>query len=215
MKTLDIDKLDFKKDDGLIPVIVQDAMTGAVLMLGYMNCEALLATLERKRVVFFSRSKQRLWEKGETSGHVFDLVEIRADCDRDTLLVTVQPRGPACHEGTVTCFGDERTTAAERVAFLAALEGIIEQRLAQKPEGSYTARLFAEGPKRMAQKVGEEGVELALAGVIESDEKVTREAADLLFHMLVLLKSRDIPLERVIAELERRDAPRPKVVSVE
>jgi len=202
----DIDRLDFSKGDGLIPAIVQDAVTGAVLMLGYMNREALRATFERQRVVFFSRSKQRLWEKGETSGYSLDLVEVRVDCDSDTLLITARPKGPACHLGSVTCFGNERATLAERGSFLAVLEGIIEQRIAASPEGSYTARLFAQGTKRVAQKVGEEGVELALAGAAEDDAKVIGEAADLLFHVLVLLKSRGLKLQHVVEELERRDA---------
>jgi len=206
LTSTDVDQIDFSKGDGLVPAIVQDATSGAVLMLGYMNREALKETFARKRVVFFSRSKQRLWEKGETSGHTLDLEAVRADCDADTLLVTARPRGPACHLGLETCFGDEPVTQAERLAFLGELEKIIEQRLAQQPEGSYTARLFAQGPKRVAQKVGEEGVELALAGVTESDDKVIGEAADLLFHVLVLLRSRGLPLERVVRELERRDA---------
>jgi len=206
LTSTDVDQIDFSKGDGLVPAIVQDATSGAVLMLGYMNREALKETFARKRVVFFSRSKQRPWEKGETSGHTLDLEAVRADCDADTLLVTARPRGPACHLGLETCFGDEPVTQAERLAFLGELEKIIEQRLAQQPEGSYTARLFAQGPKRVAQKVGEEGVELALAGVTESDDKVIGEAADLLFHVLVLLRSRGLPLERVVRELERRDA---------
>jgi len=206
LTSTDVDQIDFSKGDGLVPAIVQDATSGAVLMLGYMNREALKETFARKRVVFFSRSKQRLWEKGETSGHTLDLEAVRADCDADTLLVTARPRGPACHLGLETCFGDEPVTQAERLAFLGELEKIIEQRLARQPEGSYTARLFAQGPKRVAQKVGEEGVELALAGVAESDDKVIGEAADLLFHVLVLLRSRGLPLERVVRELERRDA---------
>jgi len=202
----DVERLDFAKGDGLLPAIVQHAVTGAVLMLGYMNREALRETLMRRRVVFFSRSKQRLWEKGETSGHSLELGQIRADCDRDTLLVTAWPRGPACHLGTATCFGDEALTAAGRLAFLAALEGIIAQRIAARPEGSYTARLVAEGPKRLAQKVGEEGLEVALAAAAETDDKVIAEVADLLFHLLVLLKSRELPLERVVAELQSRHA---------
>jgi len=147
-----------------------------------------------------------LWEKGETSGHRLELAQIRADCDRDTLLVTAWPHGPACHLGTATCFGDEALTAAERLAFLAALEAIIAQRIAERPEGSYTARLFAEGPKRLAQKVGEEGLEVALAAAAETDDKLIAESADLLFHLLVLLKSRGLPLERVVAELQSRHA---------
>jgi phosphoribosyl-ATP pyrophosphohydrolase/phosphoribosyl-AMP cyclohydrolase len=205
---LDLSKLDFAKGDGLLPAIVQHAETGAALMLGYMNREALRETIERKRVVFFSRSKQRLWEKGETSGHTLDVVSISVDCDHDTLLVTALPRGPVCHTGTKTCFGDEPQTAAERLAFIGELESVIEKRIAERPEGSYTARLFAQGPKRIAQKVGEEGLEVALAAVAEGDDKVISESADLLFHLLVLLKSRGVKLERVVKELETRHATR-------
>jgi phosphoribosyl-ATP pyrophosphohydrolase/phosphoribosyl-AMP cyclohydrolase len=205
---LDLSKLDFAKGDGLLPAIVQHADTGAALMLGYMNREALRETIERKRVVFFSRSKQRLWEKGETSGHTLDVVSISVDCDHDTLLVTALPRGPVCHTGTKTCFGDEPQTAAERLAFIGELESVIEKRIAERPEGSYTARLFAQGPKRIAQKVGEEGLEVALAAVAEGDDKVISESADLLFHLLVLLKSRGVKLERVVKELETRHATR-------
>ncbi len=204
----DIPRLDFAKGGGLMPAIVQHAGTGAVLMLGFMNLEALRATLDRGRVVFFSRSKQRLWEKGETSGHALVLEDVRNDCDRDTLLITAWPRGPACHTGTRTCFGDDPMSAAERLSFLGTLERIIEQRIAERPEGSYTARLFAEGPKRIAQKVGEEGLEVALAAVAETDEKLVGEAADLLFHLLMLLRSRDLPLARIVAELENRHAGR-------
>ncbi|MGH8227914.1 MAG: bifunctional phosphoribosyl-AMP cyclohydrolase/phosphoribosyl-ATP diphosphatase HisIE [Steroidobacteraceae bacterium] len=204
----DISRLDFAKGSGLIPAIIQHAGTGAVLMLGYMSPEALSATLERGRVVFFSRSKQRLWEKGETSGHYLELDRIRSDCDADTLLVTAWPRGPACHTGMRTCFGDEPVAASERIAFLATLERIIAQRSAERPEGSYTARLLAEGPKRIAQKVGEEGVEVALAAVADGDEALTGEAADLLYHLLVLLASRRLTLEGIVAELSRRHAQR-------
>lgn len=202
----DVPTLDFAKGQGLLPAIVQHAESGAVLMLGYMNREALRATFERRRVVFFSRSKSRLWEKGETSGHVLELVDIRTDCDRDTLLVTATPRGPVCHTGTATCFGDEKITRAERLAFLGTLEDVIEHRIADRPEGSYTARLYAQGAKRIAQKVGEEGLEVALAAVAEPDDKVIAESADLLFHLLVLLKSRGVSLERIARELEARHA---------
>lgn len=204
----DIERLDFSKGAGLVPAVVQDAATGAVLMLGYMSPAALRATLERRRVVFFSRSKQRLWEKGETSGHFLELVDIAADCDRDTLLVLARPRGPACHLGTCTCFGDARRSRAERLAFLAQLEAIIESRIATSPDGSYTARLFAAGPRRIAQKVGEEGLEVALAALAEDEQAVVGEAADLLFHLLVLLRARGLKLERVVAELEQRHAGR-------
>lgn len=204
LQASDIGQLDFSKGDGLIPAIVQDPTSGAVLMLAYMNRQALEQTFERRRVVFFSRSKQRLWEKGETSGHTLDFVEARADCDADTLLVTARPRGPACHLGLNTCFGEDPVAGAVPLAFLASLESIIEQRIAERPEGSYTARLYAQGPKRLAQKVGEEGVELALAGAGEPQDKVLSEAADLVFHLLVLLKSRGLRLEQVVSELESR-----------
>ena len=204
LQPADIERLDFSKGGGLIPAIVQDASSGAVLMLAYMNREALSETFSRGRVVFFSRSKQRLWEKGETSGHTLELVEVRADCDADTLLVTARPRGPACHLGLATCFGDAPVTDAVALAFLATLEDVIGQRIAEKPEGSYTAKLHAQGIRRVAQKVGEEGVEFALAAVSESDEKVTEEAADLLFHLLLGLRSRSVTLHRVVEELQRR-----------
>ena len=203
-----IGSVDFGKGDGLVPAIVQDANTGAVLMLGYMNREALEQTLARGRAVFFSRSKQRLWEKGETTGHSLDVVDIALDCDADTLLVTAHPRGPACHNGTLTCFGDEPRTAASRVAFLAKLEDVIAQRATDKPEASYTARLLEKGIARVAQKVGEEGVELALAGAAQGEDKVVEEAADLLFHMLVLLRARGVSLSQVVSQLESRHPPR-------
>jgi len=198
------DTIDFSKGDGLVPAIVQDADTGAVLMLAYMNREALEQTLARKRAVFYSRSKQRLWEKGETTGHTLDVVDVAADCDNDTLLVTARARGPACHNGTLTCFGNESRTAATDISFLARLEQVIEQRAAQKPEDSYTARLLGKGINKVAQKVGEEGVETALAGAGEPEQKVVEESADLLFHLLVLLRARGIPLQRVVRELAAR-----------
>lgn len=204
----DIERLDFAKAGGLLPAIVQHADTGAVLMLGFMNAEALRTTLDRGRVVFFSRTKNRLWEKGETSGHTLDVVAVKADCDADTVLVTARPRGPVCHTGTATCFGDEAATGAERLAFLGTLEKVIEQRIGDSPEGSYTARLFGKGVRRIAQKVGEEGVEVALAGATEPDDKVVSESADLLFHLLVLLRARGIGFEAVVAELESRHATR-------
>ena len=203
-----IEKVDFAKSDGLVPAIVQDADTGAVLMMAYMNREALEQTLARKRAVFFSRSKQRLWEKGETTGHTLDVVTIVADCDQDTLLVTARPRGPACHNGTLTCFGNEPRAAATPIAFLARLEAVIAQRATEKPEASYTARLLDKGVQRVAQKVGEEGVELALAGAAQGDDKVIEESADLLFHMLVLLRARGVSLVQVVRQLEARHQPR-------
>jgi phosphoribosyl-ATP pyrophosphohydrolase/phosphoribosyl-AMP cyclohydrolase len=209
LQPADIGALDFDKGSGLLPAVIQHADDGSVLMVGYMNREALQETFTRGRVVFYSRSKGRLWEKGETSGHSLDVLEIRTDCDRDTLLVSARPRGPACHLGTATCFGNEPTRTRHPLAFLSSLEGVIERRIAERPEGSYTARLFAQGPKRIAQKVGEEGLEVALAAVAEEDDKVLAEAADLLYHLLVLLKSRGLPLARVVAELESRHAGKP------
>jgi phosphoribosyl-ATP pyrophosphohydrolase/phosphoribosyl-AMP cyclohydrolase len=206
LRLADMETLDFAKGDGLLPAVVQHAVTGAVLMVGYMNRAALRETLSRRHVVFFSRSKQRLWEKGETSGHFLELDEVRTDCDRDALLVTARPLGPVCHEGTATCFGDESISTGERLAFLAALEGVIEKRIAESPQGSYTARLFAEGPRRIAQKVGEEGLEVALAAVVETDDKLVSESADLIFHLLVLLRSRGLSLKSVVAELQSRHA---------
>jgi phosphoribosyl-ATP pyrophosphohydrolase/phosphoribosyl-AMP cyclohydrolase len=197
-------ELDFAKSGGLLPAIVQHAVTGAVLMLGYMNAEALQATRARRRVVFWSRSKARLWEKGETSGHSLELVDIATDCDRDALLVTARPAGPVCHLGTLTCFGDAPRSSAAHFAFLPELEAVIEARAAAGATSSYTARLLAAGPQRMAQKVGEEGLEVALAAVCESDAKLVSESADLLYHLAVLLKARGLGLAAVVAELETR-----------
>jgi phosphoribosyl-ATP pyrophosphohydrolase/phosphoribosyl-AMP cyclohydrolase len=209
----DIATLDFDKSGGLLPAIVQHAESGAVLMLGYMNREALRETLARRRVVFYSRSRQCLWEKGETSGHTLQLAGVRTDCDRDTLLVTALPAGPACHLGTLTCFGNDAPTAAGRLGFLGTLAAVIAQRKADRPEGSYTARLFAAGPKRIAQKVGEEGLEVALAAVADTDDKLVGESADLLYHLLLLLESRGLRLEHVIAELESRHAGRARAAA--
>jgi len=203
-ETFDIGTVDFDKGEGLVPAIVQDVNTGAVLMMAYMNKEALEQTLVRKRAVFFSRSKQRLWEKGETTGHTLEVEDMALDCDNDTLLVTARPKGPACHNGTLTCFGDAPRAAATRIAFLAKLEEVIGQRATEKPEASYTARLLDKGLARVAQKVGEEGVELALAGAALGEDKVIEEAADLLFHILVLLRARGVPLSQVVRQLESR-----------
>lgn len=208
MKLADIESLDFAKSGGLLPAVVQHAGTGAVLMLGYMNREALRETLTRRRVVFFSRSKQRLWEKGETSGHWLELDDIHVDCDRDALLVLARPAGPVCHTGTATCFGDEPRCKAEELAFLTHLEGVIEQRIAAGAQGSYTASLFARGMQRMAQKVGEEGLEVALAAAAAGDREVLAESADLIFHLLLLLKSRGLSLQSVVTELRSRHADR-------
>jgi phosphoribosyl-ATP pyrophosphohydrolase/phosphoribosyl-AMP cyclohydrolase len=200
----DLESLDFAKGGGLLPAIVQDAVSGAVLMLGFMTAEALKATLERGRVVFFSRARQELWEKGATSGHYLELVDVHMDCDHDTLLVSARPHGPTCHRGTASCFGNEPLSDAARLTFLSVLARIIRERRKASPEESYTARLIAQGRKHLAQKVGEEGLEVALAAVAEDDAALIGEAADLLFHLLVLLESRDLSLEQVAVELERR-----------
>ena len=203
---IDLDGLDFAKSGGLLPAIVQHADTGAVLMLGYMSREALQATLARRRVVFFSRSREKLWEKGETSGHALELEAVAPDCDGDALLVTARPRGPVCHLGAGSCFGELPLMAAVRIGFLGTLEEVIAERGATRPEGSYTAKLLASGRKRVAQKVGEEGLEVALAAAGGSDAEVIGEVSDLLYHVLVLLKARGIRLERVVAELRGRHA---------
>jgi phosphoribosyl-ATP pyrophosphohydrolase/phosphoribosyl-AMP cyclohydrolase len=197
--------LDWDKMNGLIPAIVQDASSGAVLMLGYMNRDALAATEAAGRVTFWSRSKNRLWTKGETSGDFLEVCSISADCDRDTLLVLARPAGPACHLGTATCWGNDAPRAmAQRLEFLGRLEQIIAQRIADPPEGSYTAKLVSEGLTRIAQKVGEEAVELALAAVAQSDEAIIGEAADLLYHTTLLLKAKGLSLTQVVAQLESR-----------
>jgi phosphoribosyl-AMP cyclohydrolase / phosphoribosyl-ATP pyrophosphohydrolase len=201
---LNIDALDWSKGDGLLPAIVQDSRTEAVLMLGYMNQEALQATLSRQRVVFYSRSKQRLWEKGETSGNTLNLVSVTADCDNDTLLVRANPMGPACHRDTITCFGDGSLPESKGFGFLARLEEVIEDRIANSPEGSYTAKLFGQGVKRMAQKVGEEGVEVALAAQAGNNPELVSESADLVFHLALLLRAKGLSLADVAAELAAR-----------
>jgi phosphoribosyl-AMP cyclohydrolase / phosphoribosyl-ATP pyrophosphohydrolase len=201
----DLEALAWDKSTGLLPAIVQDADSGSVLMLAYMNSEALAATRASGRVTFWSRSKQRLWTKGETSGNFLEVRAIAADCDGDTLLILAKPLGPACHLGTPTCFGQTPPRAsAEQFEFLRKLEGVIAQRIDERPAGSYTAKLLDEGIRRIAQKVGEEGLELALAGVAQSDGEVICEAADLLFHVMLLLKAKHLSLAQVITELKAR-----------
>jgi phosphoribosyl-AMP cyclohydrolase / phosphoribosyl-ATP pyrophosphohydrolase len=195
-------KLDWDKVNGLVPAIIQDAHDGRVLMLGYMNRAALERTLESGRITFFSRSKQRLWTKGETSGHVLDLVDIDCDCDRDTLLIQARPHGPTCHLGTTTCFGDSHRPA---IGQLARLEQIIKARSRAGSESSYTRKLLDAGPERCAQKVGEEGVEVALAAATGNKDKLAEEAADLLYHLLVCLKSAGSSLDQVLEVLQARE----------
>jgi len=201
--------LDWDKGGGLLPAIVQDAGNGAVLMLGYMNRAALAATQATGRVTFWSRSKGRLWTKGETSGHLLEMTQIAADCDGDALLILAKPKGPACHLGTPTCWGETAPrSAAQPLGFLGRLEEIIGERIAARPAGSYTTQLLAEGTRRIAQKVGEEGLELALAGVVQSDQDIIGEAADLLYHTLLLLKVKGLSMSEVVVELETRHAQR-------
>lgn len=194
-------KLDWAKGGGLLPAIVQHAESGEVLMLGYMNADALAATTASGQVTFWSRSRRRLWRKGETSGHVLDVRSIHADCDGDTLLVAAMPQGPTCHTGARTCFGDG---AQPPLAFMAELDALIESRHATRPPGSYTTTLFEAGTRRIAQKVGEEGVETALAGVSQDDDALAGEAADLVYHLLVLLRARGLSLHDLVRTLERR-----------
>ncbi|MBD8871668.1 bifunctional phosphoribosyl-AMP cyclohydrolase/phosphoribosyl-ATP diphosphatase HisIE [Rhodanobacter sp. DHB23] len=201
----DLSRLDWPKGDGLLPAIVQHWLSGEVLMLGYMNAEALAETQRSGHVTFWSRSKQRLWTKGESSGHVLALKSIRVDCDADTLLVQAEPHGPTCHNGTSSCFGDDVRPA---LGFLAELDALVAQRHEQRPQGSYTTRLFEGGIRRIAQKVGEEGVESALAAVAQGDEELLGEAADLLFHLTVLLRARGLSLADVADVLARRHAVR-------
>jgi phosphoribosyl-AMP cyclohydrolase / phosphoribosyl-ATP pyrophosphohydrolase len=201
-------ELDWDKGDGLLPAVIQDAQNGRVLMLGYMNAESLRLTLSSRRVVFFSRTRNELWTKGETTGNFLDVVQVSTDCDNDTILVLANPVGPTCHKGTVSCFAEARETAAGKLAFLASLEKTIAARIAESPEGSYTARLYASGVGRIAQKVGEEGVETALAAVTRDDPELVGECADLLYHLLVLLKARNLSFDRVVQELASRHGKR-------
>lgn len=197
------DSLDWDKVDGLIPAIVQDAFDGRVLMQAYMNREALETTLESGLVTFWSRSRRALWTKGETSGNLLRLVGIHADCDGDCLLVLARPSGPACHLGTDTCFDEDRVVRPG-LAFLARLEALIAQRDEDRPEGSYTTQLLESGIRRIAQKVGEEGVETALAGVSGDSEELLGEAADLVYHLLVLLRARDAGIQGLVDVLRAR-----------
>ncbi|OOG47069.1 bifunctional phosphoribosyl-AMP cyclohydrolase/phosphoribosyl-ATP diphosphatase HisIE [Rhodanobacter sp. C01] len=194
-------RLDWAKGDSLLPAIVQHWLSGEVLMLGYMNADALAQTQASSKVTFYSRSKQRLWTKGESSGHVLVLKGIRIDCDADTLLVQAEPHGPTCHLGTSSCFGE---AVQPPLGFLAELDALVAQRHAERPEGSYTTSLFEGGIRRMAQKVGEEGVETALAAVAQDDAELLGESADLIFHLTVVLRARGLSLTDVAALLAKR-----------
>lgn len=200
MTPAQMDALAWAKMDGLLPVVVQHVGTRQVLMLGYMNRAALEATIASGVVTFFSRSKGRLWTKGETSGHRLEVRSVRADCDDDAILVEAEPRGPTCHLGTQSCFGDE----APGVGWLAQLATIVAERAAAPASESYTARLLDEGPMRIAQKIGEEGVEVALAAVAGERAELVSETADLIYHITVLMQARGYGWEDVAAELARR-----------
>jgi phosphoribosyl-AMP cyclohydrolase / phosphoribosyl-ATP pyrophosphohydrolase len=200
------DALDWGKTGGLLPATVQDAFDGRVLMQAWMNRDALLLTLESRRVTFWSRSRKALWTKGETSGHFLALDSIHADCDHDSLLVLATPHGPTCHLGTDSCF-DSGSQVTPGLAFLAQLDTLVAQRQQERPAGSYTTQLFDAGIPRIAQKVGEEGVEVALAAATGTADDVCNESADLLYHLLVLLRARGLPFSRVIATLKERHHP--------
>jgi phosphoribosyl-ATP pyrophosphohydrolase/phosphoribosyl-AMP cyclohydrolase len=198
---------DWEKMDGLLPAVVQDAFDGRVLMLGYMNEEALRVTAETGKVTFWSRSRNALWTKGETSGNTLNFVEAALDCDRDCLLVQAHPAGPTCHTGAPTCFdvpGEDGHGPRPDLTFLAELERVIRERDRLRPEGSYTTRLLEDGVKRIAQKVGEEGVETALAAAAGDTNELLEESSDLLYHLLVLLRSRQLNLVDLLATLEAR-----------
>jgi phosphoribosyl-ATP pyrophosphohydrolase/phosphoribosyl-AMP cyclohydrolase len=196
-----IDALAWQKMDNLIPAIVQHAATGAVLMQGYMNQASLTATLATGKATFFSRSKQALWVKGETSGNFLAVQQVLTDCDNDSLLIACTPIGPTCHLGTESCFPEQKLTQQN---FLSQLEQVIEQRKGDDPKESYTAHLLSRGTTKIAQKVGEEGVEVALAAVAETKEDLLGECADLLYHTLVLLADQKIELSEVMAVLQAR-----------
>lgn len=196
--------LDFNKMNGLIPAIIQDDKTQKVLMLGFMNEEAYDKTLNTGKVTFWSRTKNALWTKGETSGNFLNVVSIKADCDNDTLLIKVNPDGPVCHTGTDTCWGEENDNP---MAFLSELQRFIEKRHEEMPEGSYTTSLFQSGVGRMAQKVGEEAVESVIEAMAGNDERLIYEASDMIYHLMVLLTSKGLKIEDLAVELQKRHAP--------
>jgi phosphoribosyl-ATP pyrophosphohydrolase/phosphoribosyl-AMP cyclohydrolase len=200
-------KLNFEKSGGLVPAIIQDHVSGQVLMLGFMNEEAFRKTSQEQVVTFFSRTKNRLWTKGETSGNFLQVISMQEDCDQDTLLIKVKPVGPACHTGSLTCFTDQKEffeAATGSATFLEYLEQLIQNRRSNPQEGSYTASLFQKGIQKIAQKVGEEAVETVIDAVAGNKEPLKGEAADLLFHLLVLLAASDLKLSDVIGVLEER-----------
>lgn len=198
-----VDRIDWDKVEGLVPAIVQDFQSSQVLMMGYMNPDALEKTLETEQVTFFSRTKSRLWTKGETSGNVLQLKNISLDCDNDTLLVLVDPIGPTCHTGTTTCFDADQQEASQLV-WLHQLESLLAARKDADPDSSYTASLYARGTKRISQKVGEEGVEVALAATSGDKAELVCESADLIYHLIVLLQDQGLSMNDVINKLKER-----------
>ena len=209
-------KIDFEKMGGLVPAIIQDATTKNVLMLGFMNEEAYQKTLETKHVTFWSRTRQTLWTKGETSGNFLNLVDMKIDCDNDTLLVRVNPVGPTCHTGTDTCWGEENTPIdngqltmdnSNPLLFLSELQSFIDKRKQEMPEGSYTTSLFTKGVNKIAQKVGEEALETVIEATNGTDDHLVYEASDLLYHLIVLLTEKGLRIEDVAEELHKRHDP--------
>lgn len=198
-------KIDFEKMNGLVPAIIQDVQTGVVLMLGYMNEEAYKKTLETGKVTFWSRTRQTLWTKGETSGNWLNVVEILNDCDQDTLLIKVRPEGPVCHTGADTCWNEKNEK--NPLLFLSELSDFIEKRHREMPEGSYTTSLFRDGLNRMAQKVGEEALELVIEATNGTNERLVYEGSDMLYHLIVLLTSKGLRIEDLARELVERHDP--------
>lgn len=198
-------EIDFEKQGGLVPAIIQDSITNNVLMLGYMNQEAYEQTIKTGKVTFWSRSRQCLWTKGETSGNFLNLVSIKSDCDNDTLLVRVNPVGPACHLGTDTCWGEKNE--ANPLLFLTELQEFINKRHEEMPEGSYTTSLFKDGLNRMAQKVGEEALEAVIEATNGTNERLIYEASDMFYHLIVLLTSKGLRIENIAQELQVRHDP--------
>lgn len=204
MKKTEIPQIDFSKTGGLIPAVIQDGSTGKVLMLGYMNKEAVTKTVDSGLVTFFSRSKQRLWTKGETSGNTLELLSLHVDCDHDSILIQAKPNGPTCHTGEDTCFFRPKKSADHSdVSFLVELENLLKSRKKELPEGSYTSKMFQKGTDKLAQKVGEEAVETVIAAK-NNNEELRYEASDLLFHLIMLLVDRDLPLSDLVDELKQR-----------
>lgn len=198
-------EIDLEKQGGLVPAIIQDSITNNVLMLGYMNQEAYEQTIKTGKVTFWSRSRQCLWTKGETSGNFLNLVSIKSDCDNDTLLVRVNPVGPACHLGTDTCWGEKNE--ANPLLFLTELQDFINKRHEEMPEGSYTTSLFKDGLNRMAQKVGEEALEAVIEATNGTNERLIYEASDMFYHLIVLLTSKGLRIENIAQELQVRHDP--------